>query len=114
MDWKIIAPAGHTVDIQLISYDIVTCVPPKEKCTCHFLNVKDGECSNASVIGTYCDYSDVPKRLSSTGRYLRLEFLSDSDDTSDYFTATYAAGIWLTRCSHNPIFPERAIHINYF
>lgn len=104
VDWKIIAPAGHTVDIQLISYNIVTCVPPKEKCTCHFLNVKDGECSNASIIGTYCDYSDVPKRLSSTGRYLRLEFISDSDDTSDYFTATYAAAM---KCPTRYGYPEK-------
>lgn len=73
---------------------------------CYFLNVKDGECSNVFVIGIYCDYLDVFKCLLLIGWYLRLEFLSDSDDILDYFIVIYVVGIWLIRCLYNFIFLE--------
>ena len=90
--WKIVAPAGHSAEIKLTSYFIATCQPQTEKCKCHSLTVKDGECSNSSVIGKYCGNLEKPITLSSVSRYLRLEFQSNNEDYRDYFTASYAAG----------------------
>jgi len=90
--WKIVASAGHSADINLTSYFIATCQPQPEKCNCHSLTVKDGECSNSSVIGKYCGNLEKPIILSSAGRYLRLEFQSNNEDYRDYFIASYATG----------------------
>ena len=66
--------------------------PQPEKCECHSLTVKDGECSNSSVIGKYCGKLEKPLILSSAGRYLRLEYQSEKLAYEDDFTAIYAAG----------------------
>lgn len=90
--WKIVAPAGHSAAIKLTSYFMATCQPQPEKCECHSLTVKDGECSNSSVIGKYCGKLEKPLILSSAGRYLRLEYQSEKLAYEDDFTAIYAAG----------------------
>ena len=92
VSWKIVAPAGHLADINLTSLFIATCPPQPEKCKCRSLTVKDGECSNSSAIGKYCGNLEKPIILSSTGRYLRLEYQNDNRDNDDDFTAIYAAG----------------------
>ncbi|XP_068686591.1 uncharacterized protein [Montipora foliosa] len=102
--WKIIAPLGHSVGINLTSYFIATCQPQTEKCKCHSLTVKDGECSNSSVIGKYCGVFDKSLVLSSTGRYLRLEYQSDKEDDEDYFNVNYAA---VQKCPASGGYPDK-------
>lgn len=102
--WKIVAPAGHSATIKLTSYFMATCQPQPEKCECHSLTVKDGECSNSSVIEKYCGKLEKPLILSSAGRYLRLEYQSEKLAYEDDFTAIYAA---VQKCPSSGGYPDK-------
>ncbi|XP_028396516.1 uncharacterized protein LOC114520447 [Dendronephthya gigantea] len=94
--WKIEAPLGKQVDIMISSLRTATCTNASSACTCTYLAIKDGECYNSTLIGKYCGTHKLMRRLSSSGRFLRIEFVSKVNNrtrimenfTVDYFRVT--------------------------
>ena len=92
--WKIIAPLWQQLSIVIDNFQTATC-SNASTCTCTFLAIKDGECNNSRLIGRYCGTQSISRRLSSSGRYLRLEFVSKGSKSTKikgHFTVSYSRG----------------------
>ena len=77
---------GYRVKLTFTHFDLESC----ESCRCDSVTVIDGKLSGDKVIGRYCG-SEVPPIIRASGRYLRLDFDSDSATTKKGFVASYNA-----------------------
>ena len=71
------------------TFSLETCVIPSI-CTCDHVEVRDGSDESSRKLGKFCG-SKTPAPLVSTGRFMWIEFESDSRTRKPGFRATFIA-----------------------
>ncbi|XP_028416208.1 uncharacterized protein LOC114536779 isoform X2 [Dendronephthya gigantea] len=92
LSWKITAPPRQQLSIVIDNFITPTCTNATT-CTCAFLAIRDGECNNSRLLGRYCGAQIDSPRFSSSGRHLRLEFVSKGRKITKikgHFTVSYS------------------------
>ncbi|XP_028834623.1 CUB and sushi domain-containing protein 3-like isoform X3 [Denticeps clupeoides] len=79
--WLIISEMGSRIHLAFNDFDLE---PPYD-----FLTVKDGELSNATVLGRFSG-AEVPSHLTSNSNILQLEFQADHSMSGRGFNITYS------------------------
>ena len=79
------SPASQIVKLEFSDFNI------EQSSTCVYdsVTIYDGENKNSPKLGTYC--GGQPEPIDSTGKYLLVEFTSDSSVRKRGFSATYTA-----------------------
>ncbi|XP_055859668.1 cubilin-like isoform X2 [Biomphalaria glabrata] len=85
---------GAVVKINITEYDV-------EGCPYDFLNIYDGNNSNASPLGPFC--TAAPGSITSSGGAMHLVFVSDGSETRKGFRGTYTIEnkCRVQSCSHS-------------
>ncbi|ODM98815.1 Cubilin [Orchesella cincta] len=82
-------PAGRGINIQFLDFDI----EPGSDTSCYFdyLEIRDGDTKNSSLIGHYCGPPQAsPEILTSSYNYLWLRFKTDGSVQNRGFLANYS------------------------
>ena len=87
--WIIEVPEGFLVRLEFDYFQLETCTVPS-LCTCDHVEVRDGRDESARSLQKSCG-DNKPSRLRSTGRFLWVEFESDSRTTRNGFHASFKA-----------------------
>ena len=82
-------PENYLVELTFDTFELEDCFI-SSLCTCDHVEVRDGQDGSADEIDEFCG-DDKPSTLLSTGRYMWVEFESDSRTTRKGFRATYKA-----------------------
>ena len=70
------APSKNQVTLKFQSFNLGKQLVTNSTCTCDFLEVRDGEDSNAPLLGTFCG-KKMPEDIKSTTNSLWIKFVSD-------------------------------------
>ena len=87
--WIITVPEGHRVKLTFHTFLLETCIVPSI-CTCDHVEVRDGQDGGSFKLGEYCG-KRTPDPAYSTGRFMWIEFKSDSRTTDTGFRASYTS-----------------------
>jgi len=87
--WLISVPVGHRVKLTFETFLLETCLV-SSTCTCDHVEVRDGSDGGSRQLGKFCG-NKKPDPIMSSGRFLWIEFDSDSSFTEKGFSATYTA-----------------------
>ena len=87
--WIISVPEGYRVKLSFQVFLLETCIVPS-LCTCDHVEVRDGKDGDSPKLGKYCG-NKTPDPIYSTGRFMWIEFKSDSRTTDTGFRATYTS-----------------------
>lgn len=85
-DWLITVPASHIVKLSFDRFRLEW----SSGCTADHVEVLDGINRYSRSKGRFCG-ATVPEDILSTGRYMRVEFRSDSKREDEGFKATFTA-----------------------
>ena len=89
--WIIEVPEDHRVQLTFTTFQLENCAVPS-LCTCDHVQVRDGRDGNAPELRELCgDNIPATLRLQSSGRYLWVEFESDSKTVGNGFDAFFKA-----------------------
>ena len=87
--WIIEVPEDYQVQLTFRTFQLETCAIPSV-CTCDHVEVRDGQTASSPELRELCG-DNAPSPLRSSGRYLRVEFDSDSKTTRNGFNASFNA-----------------------
>ena len=73
------------------TFEVDTCVIFSSSCLCDHVEVRDGKTASSPKLEKLCG-DNTPSPLSSSGRYMWVEFKSGSGTTRKGFNATFEAG----------------------
>ncbi len=80
------------MELTFETFDLEDCfVSSSTVCSCDHVEVRDGRDGNSEKLERFCGGSEHSS-LTSTGRYMWVEFESDSKETRKGFKATFKAG----------------------
>ncbi|EDV28197.1 uncharacterized protein TRIADDRAFT_53561 [Trichoplax adhaerens] len=83
--WRINAPAGDTILISFVSLNM------SNNCATDYIEVRDGNSNNATVLGKYCG-TTVPATFSSTGQYIYVNMRTSANGFGTGFRLSYVIG----------------------
>ena len=83
--WRINAPAGDTVLVSFLAVNM------SSNCATDYIEVRDGNSNNASLIGKYCG-TTVPASFSSTGSNLYINLRTSANGIGSGFRLSYVLG----------------------
>ncbi|XP_078360313.1 bone morphogenetic protein 1-like [Oculina patagonica] len=90
--WIIEVPENHFVELTFETLDLEDCLIYSSKvCTCDHVEIRDGKDGKSEELERLCGGSEHSS-VKSTGRYMWVEFESDSKETRKGFKATFKAG----------------------
>ena len=87
--WIIEVPEGYRVRLEFQSFQLETCTIPSV-CTCDHVEVRDGRDATGNSLERSCG-DKKPSHLRSSGRFMWIEFESDSKTTRNGFHAIFNA-----------------------
>ena len=87
--WIIEVPEGYRVRLEFQSFQLETCTIPSV-CTCDHVEVRDGRDATGNSLERSCG-DKKPSHLRSSGRFMWIEFESDSNTTRNGFHAIFNA-----------------------
>lgn len=87
--WIIEVPEGYRVRLEFQSFQLETCTFPSV-CTCDHVEVRDGRDATGNSLERSCG-DKKPSHLRSSGRFMWIEFESDSKTTRNGFHAIFHA-----------------------
>ena len=87
--WIIEVPENYHVELRFDTFRLETCVI-SSLCTCDHVQVRDGQTASSPELKELCG-DQTPSPLRSTGRYLWVEFKSDSRTVGNGFRAFFKA-----------------------
>lgn len=85
--WRITVPSEYQVAVKFHSFDIEN-QGNQDNCSYDFIEFRDGDSQNASIIGIYCG-NKIPADLTSTTNKLYVRFKSDSTVQRAGFSASF-------------------------
>ncbi|KAJ7371401.1 hypothetical protein OS493_025863 [Desmophyllum pertusum] len=89
-DWLITVPEGNIVKLSFDKFSLEESTT--SGCTRDYVDVLDGNSSFSQSRGRFCGYTELPKDIRSSGRYMRVRFISDWLYTYyEGFKATFVA-----------------------
>ncbi|QQP36001.1 Cubilinlike, partial [Caligus rogercresseyi] len=87
-DYLIAQPVGFNIHVEFIDFDI----EDSYLCYYDYLEIRDGDNSNSTSIGTFCgDPSRIPPPIDSTHNYLWLRFATDHSESNRGFKLNYTS-----------------------
>lgn len=87
--WIIEVPEGYQVQLTFNTFKLEDCAI-SSICTCDHVEVRDGQTENSPSLKKHCG-NEKPTPLRSSGRYMWVEFDSDSQTTEKGFNASFVA-----------------------
>ena len=87
--WVIEVPEDHQVQLTFPTFQLETCAI-SSLCTCDHVQVRDGQFSSSNKLKTLCG-DEQPPTVRSSGRYMWVEFESDSKTARIGFNASFKA-----------------------
>ena len=87
--WIIEVPENYHVELTFNTFELETCAI-ESICTCDDVEVRDGQTGSSDLLQRLCG-DNKPSSLQSSGRYMWVEFESDSKTTRKGFNATFKA-----------------------
>lgn len=87
--WIIEVPEGYQVQLTFNTFKLEDCAI-SSICTCDHVEVRDGQTENSPSLKKHCG-NEKPTPLGSSGRYMWVEFDSDSKTTEKGFNASFVA-----------------------
>jgi len=87
--WIIEVPENYQVQLTFTTFQLENCAVPS-LCTCDHVEVRDGLSASSRKLKELCG-DKIPRALRSSGRYLWVEFESDSETVGNGFSAFFEA-----------------------
>lgn len=88
--YTILAPEDYTLKLEFTDFHMQECEPSNgtvfERCSCDYLEVRDGRGPFSELIGKYCGH-DLPSSIPSTRDGLYLRLVTDSNHLSTGFSS---------------------------
>jgi len=82
--WRITVPAGYQVALKFQSFEIEN----HDNCVYDFLEIRDGDKSDSTLIGSFCGYK-MPEDIKSSSNHLWIKFMSDGSVQKAGFSASF-------------------------